>query len=45
MSDAEKSAKIKALINRMKRSHPGWSFDQVWTQLRSEQPGLFEEGE
>jgi hypothetical protein len=43
--DAEKSARIKTLINRMKGQHPGWSFDRCWTQLRSEQPGLFEEGE
>jgi hypothetical protein len=45
LSDAQKSARIKRLIGEMKRAHPGWSFDRCWTQLRTEQPGLFEEGD
>jgi hypothetical protein len=45
LSDEEKSVKIKALVNRMKRDHPGWSFDRCWTQLRSEQPDLFAESD
>jgi hypothetical protein len=41
LSDEEKSAKIKALINRMKRAHPTCSFDPCWTPLRTEEPALF----
>jgi len=33
------------LIGEMKRVHPGWSFDRCWSQLRREQPRLFEEGD
>jgi hypothetical protein len=43
--DDEKSAEIKVLINRMKRAHPGWSFDRCWSQLRSEQPDLLEQSD
>jgi hypothetical protein len=44
--DDHKDAKIKRLVGELKRGHPTWSFDRCcWTQLRSEQPDLFEQSD
>jgi hypothetical protein len=43
--DARKSARIKRLAGEYKQAHPTWSFDRCWSEARSKQRDLFEEGE